>query len=371
MNKKIMFLCEYKSLYSGNFIASLIELENELNKQGSNCIYVFPKESESRQWFKELINRGKKVFTISFTKSKFEMAKRISSIANEYDIDVLHTHFCNLTVVELYTLLFKKKNIKVIFHIHSDFSLGKENLLTKIKDFIKYKFLAYKCKFISVSSYIAKKNTKRIVYIPNALATNRLFPNSITREEMRKNLLLSDNQILCMVYGWEPRIKGVDIALKAIANCNKNNEDKYILGIVCGREVTKDKMKEFIKNNTSLTGEEKYLRYLEPIEDVFSYHKASDLLLMTSRSEAFSYTLLEMLSLGKKCVVSKLPSLSWASKYKENVLFFESENENDCSKKILEATNCNNLINEKIAESVQNDYQISDWVERIIEVYNI
>lgn len=369
MNKKIMFLCGYQSLYSGNFIASLMELENELNRQGSNCIYVFPKDAANRPWYKELGNRGKILMTIDFTKSKLEMAKRVASIVKEYDVDILHTHLCDVIAIELFSLLYKNKRVNVVIHIHSDFSCGKESIKIIVKDFIKYRLLACKCKFISVSSYIVRKNKKKIVFVPNALATNRLFANDGTREEIRKAFSIKDEQILCMVYGWEPKVKGVDIAVKAICECNKNNKDKYVLGIVCGREVTKNKMKEFISKNTSLSGDEKYLIYFEPREDVFSYHRATDLLLSTSRSEGFSYTILEMLSLGKKCVISDIPGVLWSHKYENSTVFFESENGKDCAQKILEVGDNKNLIDEETANQIKEDYKISIWADRIIEEY--
>lgn len=369
MNKRIMFLCGYQSLYSGNFIASLVELEYELNRKGCDCVYIFPKDAANRAWYKKLVDRGKTLATIDFTNSRFEMAKRIATIVNEYDIDLLHTHMCDVINVELFSLFYKKKKVKVVIHIHSNFSCGKENLKTTIKDFIKYKLLSCKCKFISVSSHFVKNNKKRITFIPNALAINRLFANDGTGEEIRDAYSINNEQILCTVYGWDPVVKGVDIAAKAVCECNKINKDKYVLAIVCGREVTKEKMKEFISKNTSLTGDENYLVYFEPQEDVFSYHRATDLLLSTSRSEGFPYTILEMLSLGKKCIVSDIPGVLWSHKYEKNVFFFENENYKDCAQKILEASDSVKIIDEEVAKQVNEDYKISTWVDRIIEEY--
>ena len=43
-NKKILFICSYSSIYGGNFIPSLVELENTLNSKGGYAIISFLKK---------------------------------------------------------------------------------------------------------------------------------------------------------------------------------------------------------------------------------------------------------------------------------------------------------------------------------------
>ena len=80
----VLFLCDYKSLYAGNFIASLIHLGDALEASGSLAVYVFPEAAKERDWLKrlsenrtvELIPNAAFIVDSPFLKSKSKVSRK-------------------------------------------------------------------------------------------------------------------------------------------------------------------------------------------------------------------------------------------------------------------------------------------------------
>ena len=362
----VLFLCKYQSVYGGNFIPSLIAIEEALNGKGIQCVYAFPPEAEIRDWFKQLEQTGKKVLTFDFNNSRLQQVKNLSALIKQYDINIIHLHFTQIVPFEIFAFL--HKDIKVFIHLHSDFSLGKQSFKTKIKNWFIYKFLSGRVHFISVSKAFVNYNPVKITWIPNALAVKRMPCKHISGAEIRRQYNIGKDEILCEILGWSPQVKGVDIAVEAIKRLNLQG-GKYKLAIVCGREMTIDKMPLWVKGHTSCSGREDFLLYFHPKEDVFAYHEATDILISASRSEGFPYSILEMLSLGKPCVISDIPGVTWAKKYPLSFPF-KNEDVEECFKAVKQAgKGVAEDIKNNIVKQIQKDYDINNWVKQVLKEY--
>lgn len=365
--KKMLLLCGYKSIYGGNFVPSLMALEEKLNTYGISCIYAFPKEARSRQWIAFLKTEGKNIVFFDINLSYKDFVLKLAKIVDDNQINYIHSHFTPILKMELFAKLHKE--IKVFYHIHSDFSAGKKDIKQKLKTKLVYKLFSGNVVFFSVSKAFVEFNPKKIFYVPNGLAKNRIACNHVGRKQVRDEYKVTDDEVLCEIFGWTPVVKGVDIAVNAIQELNVQNNIKVKLAIVCGREMTVERMKKWISQNTNCSGEEDYLIYWEPKEDVFSYHEAADILISSSRSEGFSYSILEMLSLGKTCVVSDIPGVAWAKKY-ETTISFLTESVSGCVDALCKAIDNNCRQNAEVADSVQKDFAIDAWIESIIDKMN-
>lgn len=362
--KQVLFLCSYQSPYGGNFIPSLIALEKELEKRGAKCTYVFPLKAQERYWFKELSKKAH-VLTLDFSLGKGKFIRSLSRIIQEYKVNIIYSHFGKMIETEVVCLL--HANVYGVGHIHSDFSMGQKSFKETLFRLVCYRLLAYKMRFISVSPGFIEYNPKKVSFIANALATERIIGNNhIDGSVLRKSLGISEDTVLCEVFGWTPDVKGVDIAVKAVGSVNEICENKVKLAIICGVAVGKKEMKEYVCSHTTYTGEE-FIYYLEPTEDVFSYHEASDILLMTSRSEGFPYALLEMMSLGKKAVVSNLPGTKWCSNY-PNTFLFNRENIKECRDCLIQAINAQNKSNEQTIQQIKERFSIEIWANKVAKV---
>lgn len=369
MNKNkpvILFLCGYQAVYGGNFIPSLMALEEGFQQQGGQCVYVFPAEAMQRVWFAQLQQMGKTVDVFPFNASRLTQIKHLTDLVQKYHITIIHSHFAPIIPLEIFAFL--NKNVQVLIHLHSDFSSGKQSLKIKLKNLLIYKILSARVRFISVSKAFVNYNPAKIYWIPNALAIKRMPCEHILGEQIRKKYGVDKRDILCEIFGWSPKVKGVDIAVEAIKQLHTQNPS-YKLAIICGREMTVEKMPIWVASHTSCSGREDFLLYLPPTEDVFGYHEAADMLLSASRSEGFPYSILEMLSLGKPCVMSDIPGVSWAKKYPLSYVF-ASENISACKQAVIQAiTGKNKMFLSQTADQIRTDYNIHTWVNRVLNTY--
>lgn len=306
-------------------------------------------------------SQGKEIEFIDKTRSRIKTTKEIVKIVKNRCAEALYVHFGFLLNAEMISLF--HPSIKVFIHIHSDFSAGNKGFKEKIHDFILYKILSVKSKFLCVSKDFLKLCPKRAVHIPNGLADERVACYHTYGKVFREINGVYDDDVLLEIFGWSPYVKGVDIAVNAVKRIYDSGI-KIKLLIVCGRSVTEEEMKHFISNNSACTGDEDWLLLVSPTEDVYCYHEAADIHLSASRSEGFPYSVLEMLSLGKRCIISNIPGTSWAKSY-DNVTTFQSGNSDSCAHAILDSLNLPSL-NSKVADQVKNDYSIDNWVNRVI-----
>lgn len=365
----VMFLCDYNSYYGGNFIPSLMALEEKLKIMRYNCVYVLPKLVQDRFWVKQLQKYNHIIEFLDFAESRKNMILNVDYLVKKYKVSILHIHFGQTLNMEMYSLINKK--VKVFIHLHSDFSAGKMFLKEKLVNYILYYLCSKKVQFLSVSKALKYKNNKRTTWIPNGLAIKRIPCKHRSGKEIRNEYHVKDNDIFCEIFGWSPDIKGVDVAVKAIKILNEKCGISVKLGIVCGREMTCKKMMDYVGKYIGSAGDESYFIYLKPIEDVFAYHEAADILISASRSEGFSYAILEMLSIGKKCVISDIPGVAWAKDYPVSFMF-ESENINDCVEAIRAAIRYESKDNAMLVKNdIKEKYSIDKWVAAVIDSYSL
>lgn len=362
----ILFLCDYKSNYSGNFIASLLAIETYLEKKDTKCVYVFPPECQKRPWTQELLRLGKCIEFYDFGGNRIQKVAELSRLIDRYRATVVHAHFSYVVGLEILSV-FKPKT-KFIIHVHSDFSAGKRSLKQAILRRVIYGWLPSKCEFVFVSPSFLEYNRK-MIHLPNALATNRLPCAHKSGNQLRRELDIDCETILVEFFGWSPYVKGVDIAYNAVGKLAQEGYPIKLM-IICGRTVTKTEMAEYVRTHTQYSGNEDFACYVEPIEDVFCYHEAADVCLSASRSETFSYALLEALSIGKRCVSSDIPGVQWSFQY-ESAVPFESENVDDCCNAIKKAIKELPRVSTDTAKRVKKDYNIDAWVQRIVEIYDV
>lgn len=369
MAKSILLLCCYKSLYGGNFIPSLCALEDEVNRRGGRIVYAFPTGSEERDWIKRLQSNNKSIKFFDFNSSSpFVFAKRLNNLVSANNIDIVHAHHVPVNCLNLYSLL--HPSIRVITHLHSDFTGGTKTLKQEMLNYITYHILSYKNNLISVSSAFTQLNPAKITWIPNALAHYSTSDDVCVRNDFRKLINVSDDTMLLLLFGWSPTVKGLDIAVEAVSKVYESGQNVALL-IVCGREMTPNKIKGWISEHTNIKSSAPFLRYLEPMEEVFKIHEASDIMLSCSRSEGFPYSILEALSCGKPVVTSSIAGVEWCRKY-STTYFFESQNVSDCVAAINKAcSEIYNYPNIEIAAKVKQDYSINTWVNCIIQQYQL
>lgn len=303
----VVFLCRYQAPYGGNFIASLRALARALEAAGRRAVYLLPEAALSRPWCAKLTESGACVEAFDDAAGNLAVSRRLVSVCRQYGACLVHVHFGRYAASALAAL--RLPRLKLVWQYHSDFSLGKAVSRTRrIKraaaDALA-RLLGRRLCRVAVAQHLTE-GVRDCLVLENALAPERLIARHAGRAETRAQLCISEGERLVLLFGWSPSVKGVDVAAQAVAALNLRGVPA-VLGIVTGREYPEERMREWIRAHTPLTGTEPFLRCLPPTEDVFAYHEASDAMLSASRSEAFPYALLEAISALRPCAVTDIP----------------------------------------------------------------
>lgn len=364
----ILIAADYATPASGNFIASCVELGRVLKKTGDNLTFIFPENQNTlaeNSWVHWLEKEGYKVYLTQKDKSNEKIIDYLKSIIVNHNIDILHVHFGMFHHV---VVNYKKAlDVKVLIHDHMDFAA--EGNLIKQKIRCTMRSLLYRKNKVAIASVNPQKDRAylfaRHYYIPNGLSLIRNVTHFASREECRLELGFSPDEKVCLLLGWDIHRKGIDIAVKAI---NKIREDDpaMLLAIVGMGNSPSQQYLQYITDTTGIDPNSSWIRYLPSREDMFAYHRAVDVYLSASRSEAFSYGILETISQNTPVAVSDIKGTSWCHKYSKTVIY-PTEDFNACADAIKQAFSLGNSPSN--AEEIVNSYSIEKWCEQMIHIY--
>ena len=133
---------------------------------------------------------------------------------------------------------------------------------------------------------------------------------------------------------------------------------------------SKDKILEYLCKNDDLfqNNVRDRIIFAEQRERVQDYYYACDIFLSSSRSEGFSYSILEALYFNKYVVSSNLSAVLWCEEY-ENTYLFKNGDDIDCANKIRIALNdyqSNICVNS--SESIIKKYNIDEWADLVSSI---
>ncbi len=364
----ILIMADYTPQNSGNFIGSIHDLIEYCNKLNNDVFFAIPKRGNGVPWENMITDVGGEFIYIDPELSDNQKLQLMDDIIAKYQIDIIHIHF-GLWVRLISSNKKRWKGIKVILHDHMDYSVESPVWKQMVRQWLYA--LVYRIYGVAVISVMKRKNDgyfflgKKHWYIPNALSLKRNVPVSMDREHARAQMGINDDEKLCLLLGWDKKRKGIDIALKAIQECRTRNEN-VVFGVVgLSGDPSKENM-EWIRDNTGVNPNVSWIRYIKSTEDMYAYHRASDVFLSASRKEAFSYGILEAISQNIPTVVSKIPGTMWAEKYSKCFLF-DNEDVAGCSRAISEAVKV--TYADSNYQDMIKEYDILKWCEKIFEIY--
>lgn len=353
----ICIVCDYAAIYEGNFIPSLFELASKINEE--KIIFCFPEQAKERKWIKKITDSGYKVFY--FSRKKYFFLKDLRLICKSNAVNIIYTHFISQGLAK--SIFPFSRRIKLVIHVHSDFSSNiKLPLKRRTIDYFFDHFVRRDSKYIYVSEDLFNKSkVKNKVYIPNAISKYRC-------KEINKNLFddisshFTKQTISFLVFAWSPFVKGLDVATKAFLDFNKDFPDSKLL-VVCNKEDGKKKALDYLEKY-NIRGIENLI-FLEPIQNVYTYFNLCSAFISSSRSEGFSYSILEAIAIGKPVLMSDIVGTKWAEKF--NCVFpYETENHKkltELMKKIARKEYDQNFEPDSIL--VEETFSIDKWVNDV------
>jgi glycogen synthase len=225
----------------------------------------------------------------------------------------------------------------------------------------------------SPSLYLAEQVAKdvgiepaRVQHIPNFIDTDQFTPTRETEE--------SQTPLVLYVGRLEP-LKGAVVFAKAVPFISKEfSKARFVfLGVDrSARDGTSQKVqleRFFIKEN--IMDQVEFHGHDTP--DVFlSYYRKAAVFVMPSLFENSPYTLLEAMSCGKACVVSRASGMAEMLVDGESGLFFESGNSADLAEKVI--TLLGNLalrksLGQAARQRVERGYSLNVGIEKTVAFY--
>lgn len=295
---KVMYITHYNELYGAN--KSLLGLIKELYKYNVQPIVVCPKKGPLieeltnlnieymivpfKPWVGENNNKLK-----SMVKHLFNLyiAYRLKRIIKNKKIDIIHT---NSSATNVGGLAAKMTKTKHIWHIREfleedyglNFDLGRKKSISFINEVSD--------KVIFISNQLLKKYDKEIQNEKKIIIYNGIKPPTKDLNNYIKN---KKNEMNILIVGILTKQKGQEEAILAIEHLNRVN------GLSCKLNIVGDgpyyhKLKELVEKHKL----EEIVTFWGYQEDVDTFYKKNDLLLMCSKSEAFGRTTIEAMLFG-------------------------------------------------------------------------
>ncbi len=353
----VLHFADFKSPCRGNFINSLEFLRPCIEDQGGEMVYLFPAATAKREWAQEL----KKEAAVYFLgDSLLQNVKTVRGIIKRHNVGIIHSHFYKLPYILTLSLASMFLGVRQVVHLHCALTIhsGVSRLIEKL--LLKGKT------FIGCSEKLTADAKKYYPKNPAFTAKNAIwFPRLDEYEVLDKESLgLSTSAKTLMMFGFLYEVKGVDLALEAVSELNESGNDlQLILVLTSNIDEIKGKI-------TARFGAiPAWLHLLPPRNDITSYYKLCDAFLAPSRSEGLPYSVIEASYLKLPVVLSDIPahaSLKLPCGY-----YFESENVGQLKAQLLSALSGADdaAAFDAQREQIKQDYQLSTWTDRIINIY--
>ena len=358
--KIILQVCAFGAPNPGNFIASLLALEDKMKEKGFETIYAFADTAKGKDWCMELA-KNHQVYFLPVAKARIlpKTYRLLKKIYKENDICIVHSHF------ELYDIpvaVTAPKHVKVFWHLHDplpDKLSGTRGMLTRIQ----YGIVGKRAILLSVSEYYRKQVIK--LGFPESQSATIL--NGISLERIKSISVDSQEKMYTfLTFCWDYFRKGTDLILSV---CDKLYEEGYRFKILLnGNEQTWIHVKKYYQKENIPT----YIECGGSVKDVNILYSDTTAFIQASRRETFSYAVCEAVYAGLPVITSDIPGLEWAHEI-PTVLFFKKEDADglyECMKKIIcqtgifdsrEINYSRKLITEK--------FSLGRWCEKVIKMY--
>jgi len=291
-------------------------------------------------------------------------------ISKNYDIRLMHTHFVKFDIPVV--LSSKKTNTHVVWHVHNDLTI--KNTKQKIKDIIKFRILSRNVeKIICVSEPVRNNlilrgsSAKKTIAIKNGVDIERidLSLKQIDVKSVKYQFGFAEDDFIITMFGWDPYRKGVDLAIEAGKILEKENIQHFKILIV-GRE----ELRKFVGDSINY----KWLKLADPVEEVSTFYKLSDVFLSASRSEGLPYSVGEAMVSGLPVISSNIPHVVQNfEKAGDGFVKSENGNANDLAIKIKELISLPESVRKDMGEKNRNfilkNLSVDEWSNQVIEVY--
>lgn len=365
----ILIAANYATPQSGNFIASMVALNEALRRQGDTLYFIFPDCPNTRRegsWVSWLLAEGCTVHLVNREHPDSNRLHELQGFIREHQINVLHIHFAMYQ--DLILRHRRELPVGIVVHDHADFAADTSLLRQKVYNLLLS--LRYRLKNVGMISVSARRDLSyrfcKHWHVPNGLSHRRHVVHSRTRDECREELGFNPEDKVCLFLGWALQLKGLDIACKALEQLHQHDPCVRLAIVGVGNPPT-EKAQTFLRTQVGIDPHSPWIHYLPDTEDMFAYHRMADVYLSASRTEGFSYGILEAISENTPVAFSDIPGTRWVQAYDHGYMY-PVEDPTACAQAISQALDTGRTHSN--ATQITAAYSIDLWCRRILEIYH-
>lgn len=370
--RTVVHLAQYAAPYLGNFVKSLMLLEERLAKSGSSMVYVFPLQARDCVWFEGFASEHE----VSLIQPGKSGVAAIEAVIKKYKGNVLiHTHFEGYDEAVCKAVRRSGYDIPVVWHLHDHLSY-QPNILKALYQrwcFFRHYYLSTlrsRVYTIGVSQEVDAfvhrfgGRFKGSIVLPNGIDISRIYKT--------KDWTFEDDGIRRFVcLGGRNIQKRMDIALEAfkmLYDSGRLKPGEAMLRVVIGTD-SRDVFSRVFGSDAALP------QWLEPIEqdeDIVRVFDGTDCFISAAQHETFSYAVCEATLYGLAVIQSDIPGTMWNAG-NPSVKLFKSLDANDLADKIEDfiSINRHKLAEDTAITAARNGarYTLDAWCDSVLKIY--
>jgi glycosyltransferase involved in cell wall biosynthesis len=320
--KKIAFVFNHHFFLGGGEV-SFFELIRSLDKDTVEPLVIVPGDGEILERFTEI---SIPAFALPFPPLKklfsakpFIALLELMNFLRGKGVNIIHA---NGSRVCLYSVLAGRAlGIPVFWHVRET-----------ITDFFLYDglLLALSKIVISVSESVKRKRFERfpvglrqkIKIVHNGIDIDAFRTNKETRDQVRRDIALSENEVLFGIVANYIPLKGQDFFLRALGRIMERDSTLPLKALLIGRPHDLPYY-QMLKQLVSEMGLEKNVIFMGFTKSINAIYTALDVFVLTSKREGFSRSVLEAMSAGLPIVATRLQEIEEAVIENQNGLLVD------------------------------------------------
>lgn len=360
MGEKIRVLHIVTSMNVGGLESRLMDIYRFINK--SKIQFDFYTLRKTPGYFDEEIRGlGGQVFYNSplTIKNIHKVQKEFGSFLDQNNYDIIHSHICETSPILLSVAKRKGVNHRIVHSRHASVDMKIKSLYKSLSKFVlKLSIPRYATDYYSVSLkagywLFGRKIVDRglVKVINNAIDASKYRYDIETRTAKRKELLLSDNEIVVGLVGNFSNAKNHDFLVDIFDELTKMNSTVKLVLVGSGTNESQIKKK---CEKLGLLGK---VNFLGKRNDVNELLQAIDIFVMPSLFEGMPGAAIEAQASGLPLVLSK--NITNEAKITSSVLFLGLDQAPKFwAEKVLDLYN-QHTRGDTYTEIVKNGYDIS------------
>lgn len=285
----VLHYADYAAPYEGNFISSLKSLERTLTSSDRAMLYLLPARAAVCAWANAMQREQGNVY-FAPKSGFFALVRMLRRLLKEKRVGVVHVHFIRYRE-KLAALLAAKTcphRVKTVCHLHNHLHVPRSFLGALPHRFYFAAADAFVCCSESVLHGVLDSGADpdKVFLAQNAIDFARLDAYT---PSVRADLGLSDDQKLVLLFGFDYRRKGVDLAVEAV----RELREKLPVTLAVSLSSRRDEVERAICVQLGVAALPSWIVLLPARNDVASYYRACDVFCSPSREEGFCYALIE------------------------------------------------------------------------------